>query len=133
MLTAQGTALWLRIESFRRHLTGAGAQNVEAAADAGTLDHYTAWAVALGVADRWSRAVSASTTPPPAPTSQRAPRASLFSPLMALAILNAVSSSTRQPAPSDSAGSAPGPSSGPGTDSSYSVGGGEGGGGGGSW
>ncbi|MEU6553601.1 DUF2207 domain-containing protein [Streptomyces sp. NPDC046915] len=133
VLTPRGTALWLRVEGFRRYLAGAGAQHVEAAADAGVMDHYTAWAVALGVADRWSQAVSESTARPSAPSARRPARMPLVRPLVALAILNSVSSTTRQPAPSGSSGSTSGSGSNSGSDSGYSVGDGAGGGGGGSW
>ncbi|WP_353946870.1 hypothetical protein ABII15_38110 [Streptomyces sp. HUAS MG91] len=133
VLTPQGTALWLRVEGFRRHLSGAGARHVEEAADAGVLDHYTAWAVALGVADHWTRAASAWTVRPPAPSARRPVRMPLVRPLVALAILNSLSSSTGRPASGGSSGSTSGSSWNSGSDTSYSVGGGGGGGGGGSW
>ncbi|MEV0095124.1 DUF2207 domain-containing protein [Streptomyces sp. NPDC050738] len=133
MLTPQGTELWLRVEGFRRYLAGAGAQHVDAAAHAGVLDHYTAWAVALGVSDHWSQAVSESTVPPPVPSATRPARMPLVRPLMALAILDAVSSNTGQVPPSRSAASSSGSRTDSGSDTRYSVGGGGGGGGGGSW
>lgn len=127
----RGAALWLRLESFRRYLAGAGARHVEEAADGGVVDRYTAWAVALGVADRWSQAVSESTAPPPSPSPNRPVGVPLYRPLMAVAILSAVASTTRPPSSSGSSGS--GSSSGSNSGGGYSVGGGGGGGGGGSW
>ncbi|WP_307623469.1 DUF2207 domain-containing protein [Streptomyces sp. V3I7] len=129
--TPKGSALWLRLESFRRYLAGAGAQHVEEAAGAGVLDHYTAWAVALGAADRWSEAVKQSTVPPPAPSPQRPARVPLYRTLMAYAMLKAVSSTTTPPPPPPSSSSTS--SSNSSSSSDYSVGGGGGGGGGGSW
>ena len=46
--TETGSALWLRVESFRRFLENSEARHVEEAAEKGVLRHYTAWAVALG-------------------------------------------------------------------------------------
>ncbi|GLY89133.1 DUF2207 domain-containing protein [Actinoallomurus iriomotensis] len=124
--TPRGSKLWLEVESFRRYLAGAGAEHVEKAAEAGALDQYTAWAVALGVADRWSEAAEKSTVPPP--SGHRRARASLSRPLLAMSVLSAVSSTVKPP--SSGSGSGSGSSSGGG---GSSVGGGAGGGGGGSW
>ncbi|MGK2950474.1 MAG: DUF2207 family protein, partial [Acidimicrobiales bacterium] len=57
--TPEGSALWLRIESFRRFLAGSEAFHAEEAAKRGVLREYTAWAVAVGEIDRWARAVDA--------------------------------------------------------------------------
>jgi hypothetical protein len=54
-----GLWLWLRTESFRRFLAGSEAHHAEEAARRGHLREYTAWAVAVGEVDRWSRAVAA--------------------------------------------------------------------------
>ena len=62
--TPLGSALWLRIESFRRFLAGSEAYHAEEAAKQGVLREYTAWAVALGEIDRWSNAVAAAAIPP---------------------------------------------------------------------
>ncbi len=62
--TALGSALWLRVESFRRFLAGSEAYHAEEAAKRGVLREYTAWALALGEIDRWSRAVAAAAIPP---------------------------------------------------------------------
>jgi hypothetical protein len=58
--TPAGSGLWLRTESFRRFLAGSEAHHAEEAARRGYLREYTAWAVAVGELDRWSRAVAAS-------------------------------------------------------------------------
>src|SRR5690606_20042997 len=62
--TAAGSALWLRIESFRRFLAASEAYHAEEAARRGVLREYTAWAVAVGEIDRWQRAVTAAALPP---------------------------------------------------------------------
>ena len=61
--TPAGSALWLRTESFRRFLATSEAHHAEEAARRGYLRQYTAWAVAVGELDRWSRAVAASSVP----------------------------------------------------------------------
>ena len=110
--TPQGSGLYLRIESFRRFLAGSEAHHAEAAAARGVLREYTAWAVALGEVDRWSRAVAASTAIPQ--------QAGLGYAYMAPMLISSTSSTAT--APSSSGGGGGG-----------SVGGGGGGGGGGSW
>jgi hypothetical protein len=57
-----GSALWLRVESFRRFLAASEAHHADEAAKRGVLREYTAWAVALGELDGWSRSVAASAT-----------------------------------------------------------------------
>ena len=54
--TAAGAAMFLQTESFRRFLEASEARHVEQAHDRGVLREYSAWAVALGEADAWSRA-----------------------------------------------------------------------------
>ncbi|HEX6568044.1 MAG TPA: hypothetical protein VF015_02735, partial [Acidimicrobiales bacterium] len=113
--TAAGSALWLRIESFRRFIAGSEAYHAEEAAKRGVLREYTAWALAVGEIDRWTRAVSASTIAPEVAGVHYAYMAPL---LMA-------SAATTATAPSSSGGG--------GGFGGGSVGGGAGGGGGGSW
>ncbi len=113
--TAAGSALWLRIESFRRFLHESEGYHADEAAKRGVLREYTAWALAVGEIDRWSNAVKASTVPPDTAGMQYASMAPL--------LLSTTSSTST--APSSSGG---GSSFGGG-----SVGGGAGGGGGGSW
>lgn len=109
--TAAGSALWLRIESFRRFLAGSEAYHAEEAAKRGVLREYTAWAVAVGEIDRWKRAVAAASIAPEVAGVHYAYMAPM---LMA-------STATAATAPSSSGGGF------------GSVGGGAGGGGGGSW
>jgi hypothetical protein len=109
--TPAGSGLWLRTESFRRFLAASEAHHAEEAARLGHLREYTAWAVAVGELDRWSRAVAAS--------SASAAAASL--PLLAPALVSGTSASSAAPSSGGSGGGGGG------------VGGGAGGGGGGSW
>jgi Predicted membrane protein (DUF2207) len=114
--TPAGSGLWLRTESFRRFLAGSEARHAEEAARLGHLREYTAWAVAVGELDRWSRAVAASSAAAD-PAVARYPR-------LAPALVSGTSASS---APPSSGGSGGGGGGGGG------VGGGAGGGGGGSW
>jgi len=62
--TAEGSALTLRTESFRRFLDASEGQHVEWAWKHGLLREYSAWAVALGAAAAWERAMERSNVPP---------------------------------------------------------------------
>src|SRR5829696_7648882 len=107
--TPAGSGLWLRTESFRRFLAGSEAHHAEEAAQRGHLREYTAWAVAVGELDRWSRAAAGSST-------ARADPAAARYPLLAPALVSGTSGSSARPSSSGSG-----------------SGGGVGGGGGGSW
>ncbi|MEY4173856.1 MAG: hypothetical protein RI900_1021 [Actinomycetota bacterium] len=63
--SAKGSAVALRAESFRRFLQASEGSHVDWAWQHGLLRDYSAWAVALGAAEAWGRAVSASAVPPP--------------------------------------------------------------------
>lgn len=63
--SAKGSAVALRAESFRRFLQASEGSHVEWAWKHGLLRDYSAWAVALGAAEAWGRAVAASAVPPP--------------------------------------------------------------------
>jgi Predicted membrane protein (DUF2207) len=63
--SATGSALALRAESFRRFLAASEGQHVEWAWKQGLLREYSAWAVALGAADAWGRALANSNIPAP--------------------------------------------------------------------
>jgi Predicted membrane protein (DUF2207) len=115
--TPAGSGLWLRTESFRRFLAGSEAHHAEEAARLGHLREYTAWAVAVGALDRWSRAVAASSVAATDPAAARYP-------VMAPVLMTDSSASSVRPS---SGGSGDSGGSGGG------VGGGAGGGGGGSW
>jgi hypothetical protein len=114
--TAAGSGLWLRVESFRRFLAGSEAHHAEEAAKRGVLREYTAWAVAVGEIDRWSRVVAAS-------GAARDPEAVRYA-TMAGTLHTATSATSTQPSSSNGGGGGGG---------GGSVGGGAGGGGGGSW
>jgi uncharacterized membrane protein YgcG len=62
--SATGSALALRTESFRRFLAASEGRHVEWAWKHGLLREYSAWAVALGTADTWQRAMAATSIPP---------------------------------------------------------------------
>ncbi len=63
-LTTTGSALALRTESFRRFLQASEGRHVEWAWKQGLLREYSAWAVALGAAQAWERALKGSSVPP---------------------------------------------------------------------
>ncbi|HRB03920.1 MAG TPA: DUF2207 domain-containing protein, partial [Ilumatobacteraceae bacterium] len=71
--SASGSALALRTESFRRFLEASEGQHVDWAWKNGLLREYSAWAVALGAAKAWGRAVDNSTVPPTDRLMQTAP------------------------------------------------------------
>jgi hypothetical protein len=116
--TTRGTGLWLRVESFRRFIAESEAFHADWAAEHGILREYTAWAVAVGEIDRWSRSVQASAVAQSADAS--GVRLAATAPLLAQATRSAAT------APSSSGG-------GGGFGGGGGVGGGAGGGGGGSW
>ncbi len=113
-LSWRGSAIALRTESFRRFLHDSEAQHVEWAWQNGVLREYAAWAVALGEAKAWGRALSASAVPP----DEQGVTSSVMVPAV-----HASSFSSTHTAPSSSGSDGGG----------GSVGGGDGGGGGGSW
>ncbi len=63
--SATGSALTLRSESFRRFLAASEGRHVEWAWENDVVREYSAWAVALGAADAWSRAIESSNVPHP--------------------------------------------------------------------
>ena len=73
--SAEGSALALRTESFRRFLEASEGQHVEWAWKHDLLREYSAWAVALGAAEAWGRAVASSSVPPAVVPHQTAPLA----------------------------------------------------------
>jgi Predicted membrane protein (DUF2207) len=115
--TPLGSALWLRAESFRRFLAASEAYHAEQAAARGVLREYTAWAVAVGEVDRWTRAMSGAANIPQ-PVAQSALTYAYLYPAL-------LSSTTAASTPPSSSGGGGGFGGG--------VGGGGGGGGGGSW
>jgi hypothetical protein len=116
--TEVGSALWLRIESFRRFLAASEAEHVDNAAERGVLRQYSAWAVALGESKAWFSAVDAAASRNP-DMAHRHRRDLAF---MASGVHISSAARTASTAPSSSGGGG------------FSGGsGGGGGGGGGSW
>ena len=66
--SVQGSALALRTESFRRFLHASEGRHVEWAWSKGLLREYSVWAVALGEADAWSKALAGANVPAAAAT-----------------------------------------------------------------
>ena len=118
--SATGSALALRAESFRRFLAASEGKHVDWAWKQGLLREYSAWAVALGAADAWGRALATSNVP--------APEMNLASPIWLYSMGPSFESTRSAPSSSGSSGgsSFSGFSGG-------SVGGGGGGGSSGSW
>jgi uncharacterized membrane protein len=116
--TAAGSGAWLRVESFRRFLAESEGFHADEAAKRGVLREYTAWALAVGEIDRWSRAINASSIAPQT--------AGVHYAYMAPLLLSSTTSTATAPSSSGSGGLGGGFGGG-------SVGGGAGGGGGGSW
>ena len=117
--SATGSALTLRAESFRRFLSASEGQHVDWAWQRGLLREYSAWAVALGAADAWGRALENSNVP--------APDRTLASPMLLYSMGPSFDSTRSAPTSTSSGGSFGGGFSG------GSVGGGGGGGSSGSW
>lgn len=118
--SAVGSGLAIRTESFRRFLEASEGQHVEWAWQQGLLREYSAWAVALGAADAWGRALASSNVPPA--------EARVGNPLIVASMHHSFASTTTAPSSSGSGGG--GFSGG---FSGGSVGGGGGGGSSGSW
>lgn len=116
--TATGSALALRSESFRRFLEASEGRHVEWAWQHGLLREYSAWAVALGAAEAWSKAIESSNVPDPS--------VALAGPLIIYTSASLFSSTHTAPS-SSGGGSSSGGFGGGG------VGGGGGGGSSGSW
>jgi hypothetical protein len=112
--SATGSALALQAESFRRFLAASEGRHVEWAWTQGLLREYSAWAVALGAADAWSKALAQSNVPPNA--------LGVSNPLIVHSVAHSFASSHTAPSSSGSGGSGGG-----------GVGGGGGGGSSGSW
>jgi uncharacterized membrane protein YgcG len=94
--TTTGSALALRAESFRRFLAASEGRHVEWAWQQGLVREYSAWAVALGAAEAWSKAVKASAIPDP--------DTSLGGPLLLYSASSAFSSSHTAPSSSGGGG-----------------------------
>ncbi|MCU1365411.1 MAG: hypothetical protein JWN39_1050 [Ilumatobacteraceae bacterium] len=112
-----GSALALLTESFRRFLEASEGRHVEWAWKQGLLREYSAWAVSLGAADAWGKALEHSNVPASEYVSTN--------PLLVHSMFSSFSSTHTAPSSSGSGGS--------GFSGGGSVGGGGGGGSSGSW
>lgn len=118
--SATGSALALRTESFRRFLEASEGKHVDWAWQHGLLREYSAWAVSLGAAAAWGRAVAASAVPPP-------DIAVSTMPLIMYSHMGDWTTARSQPAPTSTGGSSGGGFSGGGFSGGFSGGGGGGG------
>jgi hypothetical protein len=116
VLTPAGSAAWLQVESLRRFLASAPPTAVDRAITAGRLGHYTAWAIALGQAQRWSQLAADVGVPGGRAHGDRSLRYAGYGPFVVAGC------ATTSAAPASSSGGA-----------GTAVGAGAGGGGGGSW
>jgi Predicted membrane protein (DUF2207) len=118
VFTPEGSAAWLRVESLRQFLAQSPPTAVDEVIASRQIGRYTAWAVALGEAQRWSQLASKISVPERLPYDTRGVLYAGYAPMF---VTHCSTSSM--------ASSAPGGGSGGGV----AVGGGAGGGGGGSW
>ncbi|WP_456598899.1 DUF2207 domain-containing protein [Blastococcus sp. SYSU DS0616] len=118
VLTSAGSAAWLQVESLRRFLAASPPTALDEAIASGQLGRYTAWAVSLGEAERWSQLASSVDVPARSGQDARYLHYAAFGPVL----LAGCSTAGTAPSSSTSGGNVGG-----------SVGGGAGGGGGGSW
>ncbi len=116
VLTPLGSSTWLRVEALRRYLAECAPTAIDDALAEGTLGDYSAWALALGEAERWSTLARAVTLPARGGYDDRQWRYATYGPVFVTSCAGA----STQPSSSSSGGGG-------------SVGGGAGGGGGGSW
>ena len=58
VFTPKGSAAWLQVESLRRFLAQSPPTAVDELIGSGRAGRYTAWALALGQAQRWSKLTS---------------------------------------------------------------------------
>ena len=118
MFTPEGSAAWLQVESLRQFLAQAPPTAVDEVIAFRLLGRYTAWAVALGEAQRWSQLTSHVSVPAGSPYDTRGLLYAGYAPMF---VTHCCTSSTASSASSggDVAG--------------VGVGGGAGGGGGSSW
>lgn len=122
--SATGSGLAIRTESFRRFLAASEGEHVDWAWQHGVLREYSAWAVALGAADAWGRALANSHVPPA--------EVNVGNPLIVASMMHSFSSTATVPQSSGGGGGGGGGGFSGGF-SGGSVGGGGGGGSSGSW
>ncbi len=119
VLTPHGASTWLRVESLRRYFAECAPTAIDDAIAGESLGDHTAWALALGEAERWSTLAKSVRVPRQAGYDNRHWQYAAYGPLF----ISSCSSASTAPSSSSSSGGGGG----------GSVGGGAGGGGGGSW
>ena len=138
VLTPEGTAAWLQVESLRQYLTQTYPRVEDVDLPTDRFDEYTAWAVALDASEQWARIASRIADTTRTPVEVNTPDTGVHDQYFWLrhaAIGQTLTSSChatsyQPPPPSSSSGSSGGSSY---SSRSSSVGSGSGGGGGGSW
>jgi hypothetical protein len=118
VFTPVGSAAWLQVESLRQFLARSPPTAVDDVIASREVGRYTAWAVAVGEAQRWSQLASRISTPARLPYDSRGLLYACYAPMF---VTHCCTSSTASPASSAAAGGGVG------------VGGGAGGGSAGSW
>ena len=118
VLTPAGSASWLQVESLRQFLAQQPPTAVDHVITSGRIGRYTAWAVALGEAERWSQLASRISGSLSWPDDTRGLLYAGYAPMF---VAHCCTSSMASPASSTGGGGG------------VSVGGGAGGGGAGSW
>ena len=118
MFTPEGSAAWLQVEALRQFLAQSPPTAVDEMIAFRHLGRYTAWAVALGEAQRWSQLASKISVPAGSPYDTRGLLYAGYAPAF---VTHCSTSSMGSSASSGGGGGG------------VSVGGGAGGGGGGSW
>jgi hypothetical protein len=121
VLAPAGSAAWLQAASLRSLLASSPPTVVDEAVASGQVGRYTAWAIALGQAQRWSQLAASVSVQGRRPYDDRYLRYAGYGPFVVSGC------ATTSVAPSSSSGIGSGGTGGVG------VGGGAGGGGGGSW
>ena len=116
VFTPQGSAAWLQVESLQQFLAQSPPTALDEVVTSRQIGRYTAWAVALGEAQRWSQLTSALSDPAGLPYDTRGLLYAGYAPMF---VTHCCTSSTASSASSGGGG--------------VSVGGGAGGGGAGSW
>lgn len=115
VLTPAGSAAWLQVESLRQFLASSPPAVVDEAIASGRLGRYTAWAVALGEAERWAQLAADPRGPARSSHDARYLSYAAYAPL----VVTSCATASTAPASASSG--------------NVSVGAGAGGGGGGSW
>jgi uncharacterized membrane protein YgcG len=141
VLTPEGTAAWLQVESLRLYLTRSDPDDDDLPTD--RFGEYTAWAVALSATEEWARLASRITDTTRAPVQPVSTDTTgvldqfywIRHANIGMALTTSCAATTHQPRVASSASSSGGSSysGGYSSSSSSSVGSGSGGGGGGSW